>query len=754
MAKPDRLARALVDAALELHRQRLWLEVPADTPIHVRVPDEPHPVVVIVMGHMGSDYGLFMVRGEHAPEQFRRYIATAAQTVNELDLVSVTMDPLGTIPPHLRRVIDAAGIQARREAIVPAFFAKQPHADAARALSRAEQRLVLAVIRGLLLARNAGELRVMDLGEPSARLLEITVEGEGRELRAKTRSTPWKAPPLVPDVPELDVPPGLPVLDERWIAGTIGARGSSPSLFEDSRVILIVDERSGLVIDQCVADLDQETEALGLFSEAIRGDSDERRLGFPREVIFTDEQLFGEVAASLEEHGVRCSLAETHAVLDPIVAALRSGLPEALIKDRDRFDKDALPTTLQGWKAADLRVTRRLSALLDAGSKSIDRVLGRFFGAKAIGVEVFQKLQHLQPIASFIEWRMTDYRATARSRTFLERRLEKKRLPRVERALIEARIQARISIYRIVATQPGASLDVEDLFDGQRFTVHDRAMSGCALEGYCVPLRVMKIGSWHFVALAGPPLPPLMVSRAIAWLDSLGVELSADGLRRSPHVLGWLWELALPHHQEAPKICNTDGDPLLWHSASFRLADASAVARALDTRKDLRFDEVGGDWSWWRPGGPAPGFGDNTILGRIQIIDTRLVLEVNSAERFARARKWIETLPGVEFERVTTQKLVDPERPLDDRLESKRVEASPEMIEMLREAQRKACMSWLDQRIPMLGNRTPRQVCKTTAGRRKVEAMIRSMPAAGSPHGPLEPPRAELLEEIAREATK
>jgi hypothetical protein len=40
MARPDPLAVALVEAAFELHRRRLWLEIPGDAPFFLRVAAE------------------------------------------------------------------------------------------------------------------------------------------------------------------------------------------------------------------------------------------------------------------------------------------------------------------------------------------------------------------------------------------------------------------------------------------------------------------------------------------------------------------------------------------------------------------------------------------------------------------------------------------------------------------------------------------------------------------------------------------
>lgn len=320
--------------------------------------------------------------------------------------------------------------------------------------------------------------------------------------------------------------------------------------------------------------------------------------------------------------------------------------------------------------------------------------------------------------------------------------------PPLERILIQARIDARLSIYRVDAATPGATLEVEDIFDGTRITIHERALSGCDVEGLHLPMRIMKLGEWTMMGLAGPPLTQFHIDSALALLESLGVELSADGMRRSAHLVGRLWKLELDGQKHPPKLANTDGEPLLWHTATFRVADGAALVSALGKRPDVEYDEAQGEWTWSRPGGPVAGFGDITLLGQLELIDERLVLEVNSAARLARARRWLEALPGVSFERATAREVLSQSLPIDDKLPARKAKVEPEMLQAIEQMHREYLRGWLDQAIPALGGLSPRQACKSAEGRRRVELLVRTMPTATYPGGTLPPPRDELLREL------
>jgi hypothetical protein len=107
-------------------------------------------------------------------------------------------------------------------------------------------------------------------------------------------------------------------------------------------------------------------------------------------------------------------------------------------------------------------------------------------------------------------------------------------------------------------------------------------------------------------------------------------------------------------------------------------------------------------------------------LGRIELLDDELVLTVNSAARLAAARKWLDKLPGVKFRAVTTRRWDEPaaDRPADERVSRPQpVEITPELAKSLQVMMNKKYMQWLDMSLPALRGKTPRQACRTPAGR-------------------------------------
>ena len=89
-----------------------------------------------------------------------------------------------------------------------------------------------------------------------------------------------------------------------------------------------------------------------------------------------------------------------------------------------------------------------------------------------------------------------------------------------------------------------------------------------------------------------------------------------------------------------------------------------------------------------------------------------------------------------------------------DRIEPQEpVELTPEMASYLSETMYQHYMKWLDDPLPIFGGKTPCQMCKTKAGRKKVGMLIRTIPTpVGNPGADIDVPRAEMLRELGLES--
>jgi len=748
----DRLSAELVRWALELYRRRPWDRVPGDAPFLIRVPGEDLPLVANVMGQARSEYGLLLQRGPGAFRSQARLILEGGGShgrVEEWDILSATFQPLASIPPEFRTILTEARFTPRREHVAPFFLVKHPGLRP-RPPGRGDRRLLLACLKGLCAADDAGELRPPSLDTRRERVLEVRVSGELRSPEVRATLVPWPEdaapyPPLVLLGAEAR---DLPTRGESWFAALF----SAPAAIEgDDRTVrlfaLASTTRQWILAHEVLLGEDLRP-AVRALERVLSGETEGEPRGKPESIAFESGWLHDAFAPALAAAGIRAEVAP----LPEFLAELEEWLLEAVEEEHDADLALRMPEGLAEWKDTDVRMTGRL--LEEIEPAVTPRALVRYFGSEETAEEVLEELAPLGPYPAFLEWLLSDYRATKRSKTLVEKRLERRRLAPAERALLEARRDAALSIYRVDSTEPGATLEVEDVFTGERRTIHDAALSGCGLEGFFVPLRLARVAEWTFPVLAGPPLVAIDVDRIATLLEEppRGMPPGTEPRPRAD-AFGRIWGWHLDARRRPTILQNTDGDPLEPTTAVFRIDDVAGLETALGSRPDVEADGER-SWVWSRPGGPAAGLGDTTILGHLALEDERLVLEVNSARRLERARAWLEPIAGVRFESAARADGPGP-RALDEGPPTllgpqgpPPGEPDPGLREEIERRLRAHYQDWLDQPLPVLGQLTPRECCRSPEGRRRVARLVRTLPTVSLPGGSVAPPREELLRRL------
>jgi hypothetical protein len=408
---------------------------------------------------------------------------------------------------------------------------------------------------------------------------------------------------------------------------------------------------------------------------------------------------------------------------------------------------------LAGWKAVDQSLFQRISKQLElTPSLRSARAIKQYFATNDLD-HFIGRHKDQGVAAAYAAWAVLDYRPTVRSKTHAEKMLAKG-LPEAQAILLRARMQAHPSLYRVAGHDPKAgTVTLEDVLLAGTVTVNDRLMSENIEDGLFLTARVFPAGKYHFLELAGPPLGAGMGIEAVGYLRDCGLEFTADGLRRHAYVLGWLWDFVdqWQNNRPAPHLVNTDGDDLLWHTASFSMADEEQARESLARRQDVDYDEGNNEFVWFTEKGRGTKMlGGPVTLGRIELVGGELVLTVNSAKRFAKARQWLEKLPRVVFQGVKTRPWNEPDkdRPMDERVSKPEpVEMTPELAASLQEMFNRQYMGWLDLPIPVLGGMTPRQACRTPEGRQQVAILIRAIPDPMGP-APAHVPREAMLREL------
>jgi hypothetical protein len=198
-----------------------------------------------------------------------------------------------------------------------------------------------------------------------------------------------------------------------------------------------------------------------------------------------------------------------------------------------------------------------------------------------------------------------------------------------------------------------------------------------------------------------------------------------------------------------PRLTNTDGDPLILHTLTFRTGSAHAafealapLARGASQKELLAGAELDDDGTlrsveipWLKKGNRMHKDWETTLLGHIRISGRSLVVEVNSEKRAAKIHDEIERRLGI---LVTHQKTVTqrPEAMVEkvkrrrtpprsaSEVGSEGLSAEPELSQQMREEVQRHFENWIFQKVPALGGRTPLEAVADADGKEIVESLL------------------------------
>jgi len=427
---------------------------------------------------------------------------------------------------------------------------------------------------------------------------------------------------------------------------------------------------------------------------------------------------------------------------------------------------ELLDARWHAWRHAEGAVVPAVMAFAETqwGQVLFDEALETFFVGQAPpgGVEEGERWEQL-----FTPWFVFDFVPAARKRrrgdvgpawlaTTLALEFARQhgdRLSPVEARFLRAASDAPLSFMVVTAREPGRSIDLKDILGGDTHHVLERSASTPLEPGLIVIARVVADGDIAVMSGLGPyPLPPADHNRIIDFREQF---LSRRGPLDRVRLKSLALEIVLVYRQfveqllnpAPPKLQNTDGDPIEPTTLEFELH--CSVREAFDRLKGLSLmasdDDLLGDaewaddgelsravFSWSKKGNKLHRDWDNTTLATITVSAGAVSVFVNSARRAKKIRGLIDKRLGHDalYLRQTIESvdaMLDPSRlrDADDAAPGlPSLESTPEGRAFLEDANRRHWETWLDDKVPALGNLTPRQAAKTPLGRERLEALL------------------------------
>jgi hypothetical protein len=326
-----------------------------------------------------------------------------------------------------------------------------------------------------------------------------------------------------------------------------------------------------------------------------------------------------------------------------------------------------------------------------------------------------------------------------------------------ERLFLDQATTQPVSFYEVLACRPGERITIRDILTGGEAEVIERSGSQSLRQGDVIYAQVWNLPGPAILGCCAPLcIPPDRKAEVIGLRKKLrkriakqNRDLAAEDLLRYGDEIRETYLNIRDALYAPPRVQNTDGDPLVFHTLAFRIESAEAAFEALAplaggrSREDLLHDaELNQDgklrsvnFNWLKKGNKQHATWDNTILGSIQISERSLVVEVNSEKRAERIRAEIEKRlgPSAAYQSTRAQTPDEMLKSLPEksaaraRLEDARMEEllrDPEVQKKMQELVQKEAEAWVHRKIPLLGGRTPMQAVRDPDGREIVEALL------------------------------
>lgn len=338
------------------------------------------------------------------------------------------------------------------------------------------------------------------------------------------------------------------------------------------------------------------------------------------------------------------------------------------------------------------------------------------------------------------------YGFPVRGRSVVDWYLEERAGPvsKRERSWLEAQRESWLSVWEVLEVEPGEGMTLRDLLSHETRRVREDEGSRTAVARDAVLARVVDCGDVSLLCgVHGRPLLPIdaaeVVRRARGRLRrkrAVPVERLRDGAFGRYLIRRWEEAVAkmLERGAMPSQLRNTDDDPLLLTVDRFDIAPEyrAAVQASVASLEHVQGPESSEDpavYVFLRPGDGRGGLRGGTVIGQAQFSDRGMRVETNSVERADSLRERLEDACGSRI-RFRIREHVDPLSSKVRRgppVETVPDLDSPELQRVVLEYKRRHYADWIDQQLPALGGKTPREAVRSAGGRTAVDTLLKDM---------------------------
>jgi len=302
-------------------------------------------------------------------------------------------------------------------------------------------------------------------------------------------------------------------------------------------------------------------------------------------------------------------------------------------------------------------------------------------------------------------------------------------LPEDERMLAQQWLLTERSLHEVVEVRPGVGMTMRDVRTGDVHEVQERTASRMVKVGEFYCGRIVPVGDAMLIFGGIEPVALGQVEDVLALLDE-----DSDPV----DLVDYLSRRLAP-----PRMTNTEGESLLLCEATLTVADPDALTPALDRTYDRLDDDPDGTRCWVEH---VVTGGMQRVRAQLELSGDQLHVHANSGPRFERVLSVVRELDPSATVVAETR---EPAGSVEDiaRLKAKHPSPgetldpqSPELAAVLDQFTRQYEQAWLDEPIPALSGRTPRECAADPTRRPDLIRLLDTFPDVEAP-GSMSPAR-------------
>jgi hypothetical protein len=316
-----------------------------------------------------------------------------------------------------------------------------------------------------------------------------------------------------------------------------------------------------------------------------------------------------------------------------------------------------------------------------------------------------------------------------------------------EREFFDGLVKTKFSLFEIDEIRSDEGFRLSDAVDGETFEVREKTGSR-TLKKYDLILAWIFPYRTHWEMLGDAiEFPRSDMERLV---DLFKVVLNENIKAHPGRSENDLTNMSIPGvfrafddfyvKKPSTKLGNTDGHELVLSIATYEVIDRAKAVRIVSGIPGIEKEMEGEENYVWLSSDSRPDLGGGpAILGNMRIEGNKLKLECNSKERLSKLRKRLEKVAGgcimhtvdsfediSSLERMRKSSIgVKGSQKTNDAGQMEPAIPPEMMLEIMREYADNHLKSWIDMKIPLLGNKTPRQAVKTEKGKAAVRELLK-----------------------------